>query len=111
MILKLMSIETKKLRACLMLILKHAHPMGLISSLTSLLTAFNPEDNSVNSEDEIYRSVVKLLGKFPVLVSWVLRYKKGLPLDSFDNSLGYTENVLKLMFSKPNTEYKLNSIL
>ena len=90
---------------------KDAHPMGLISSLTSLLTAFNPEDNSVNSEDEIYRSVVKLLGKFPVLVSWVLRYKKGLPLDSFDNSLGYTENVLKLMFSEPNTEYKLNSIL
>ena len=90
---------------------KDAHPMGLISSLTSLLTAFNPADNNANTDEEIYSSIVKLLGKFPVLVSWVLRYKKELPLDSFDNTLGYTENVLKLMFSKPDTEFKLNSIL
>ncbi|WP_027138520.1 citrate synthase [Gaetbulibacter saemankumensis] len=90
---------------------KSAHPMGVISSLTSALTAFNPSSVNVDSEEDMYRSVVKILGKFPVLVAWTFRKKEGLPLDYGDNSLGYVENILKMMFKKPNSEYKQNEIL
>jgi citrate synthase len=90
---------------------KSAHPMGVLSSLTSALTAFNPSSVNVDSEEDMYNSVVKIMGKFPVLVAWTLRKKKGLPLDYGDNSLGYVENVLKMMFKKPNEEYKMNPIV
>jgi citrate synthase len=90
---------------------KSAHPMGVLSSLTSALTAFNPTSVDVNSEEAMYNSIVRILGKFPVLVAWTMRKKKGLPLDYGDNTLGYVENVLKMMFKSPNGEYEQNPIL
>ena len=90
---------------------KTAHPMGVLSSLTSALTAFNPSSVNVNSEADMYNSVVKILGKFPVLVAWTMRKKQGLPLDYGSNSLGYVENVLKMMFKQPNEDYVQNKII
>ena len=90
---------------------KSAHPMGVLSSLTSALTAFNPTSVNVDSEEDMYKSVVRILGKFPVLVAWTLRKKEGLPLDYGDNNLGYVQNVLKMMFKKPNEEYQQNPII
>ncbi|NRA91469.1 MAG: citrate (Si)-synthase, partial [Psychroserpens sp.] len=52
-----------------------AHPMGVLSSLTSALTAFNPSSVDVNSEVDMYKSIVRILGKFPVLVAWAMRKK------------------------------------
>ncbi len=90
---------------------KSAHPMGVLSSLTSALIAFNSSSVNVESEDDMYNAIVKILGKFPVLVSWALRKNMGLPLDYGDNSLGYVENILKMMFKKPNQEYTPNKIV
>ena len=90
---------------------KSAHPMGVLSSLTSALTAFNPTSVNVYSEEDMYNSVVKILGKLPVLVAWTMRKKQGLPLDYGDNTLGYVENVLKMMFKQPNQYYVQNPIL
>ena len=90
---------------------KSAHPMGVLSSLTSALTAFNPSSVNVDSEEEMYNAIVRILGKFPVLVAWTLRKKQGLPLDYGDNSLGYVENLLKMMFHKPNEEYIQNQVI
>jgi len=90
---------------------KSAHPMGVLSSLTSALTAFNPSVLNVNSEEAMYNGVVKIMGKFPVLVAWTMRKKQGLPLDYGDRTLGYVENVLKMMFKEPNEEYQINPVL
>ncbi len=90
---------------------KSAHPMGVLASLTSALTAFNPSSVNVNSEEDMYKAIVKIMGKFPVLVAWTLRKKQGLPLDYGDNSLGYVENVLKMMFKQPNCEYELDPVV
>ena len=90
---------------------KSAHPMGVLSSLTSALIAFNPVSVNVTSKDEMYGAIVRILAKFPVLVAWTLRKKKGLPLDYGDDSLGYVENIHKMMFKKPTQEYKRNKIV
>jgi len=90
---------------------KSAHPMGVLSSLTSALTAFNPSSVDIRSEEAMYNAIVRILGKFPVLVSWTMRKKQGLPLEYGDDSLGYVENVLKMMFKSPNKEYIQNDIL
>ena len=90
---------------------KTAHPMGILSSLTSALTAFNPSSVNVDSDEEMYRAIVKIMGKLPVLVSWAMRKINGLPLNYGSNSLGYVENVMSMMFSKPNEEYTINPIV
>jgi citrate synthase len=93
---------------------KSAHPMGILSSLTSALTAFNPTSNNIDynrSKSELYNTIVKVLGKIPVLIAWTFRKKNGLPLDYGDSTLGYVENILKMMFNKPNEPYLQNSIL
>jgi citrate synthase len=90
---------------------KTAHPMGILSCLTSALTAFNPSSVNVDSDEEMYRAIVKIMGKLPVLVSWAMRKINGLPLNYGSNSLGYVENVMSMMFSKPNEEYTINPIV
>ena len=39
-----------------------------------------------------------------------MRKKKGLPLNYGDTSLGYVENIMKMMYEKPNEDYKQNDI-
>jgi citrate synthase len=87
---------------------KSAHPMGVLSALTSALIAFNPSAVDVTSEEDLYHAIIRLLAKFPVLVSWTLRKKMGLPLDYGDDSLGYVENIHKMMFKRPNREYEVH---
>ncbi|WMI67975.1 citrate synthase [Mangrovimonas sp. YM274] len=90
---------------------RSAHPMGVLSSLTSALTAFNPSSVNVDSEEEMYNAIVRILAKFPVLVAWTMHKKLGLPLDYGDKNLGYVENILKMLFKQPNEEYVQNPIL
>ncbi len=89
---------------------KAAHPMGVLSSLTSALTAFNPSSVNVDSTEEMYSAIVKLLAKFPVLASWAHRRNKGLPLNYSDNSLDYISNIMQMMFKIPTEELKINPI-
>ena len=90
---------------------RNAHPMGVLSSLTSALVAFNPSSVNVDSEEEMYNAIVKIMGKFPVLVAWSMRKKQGLPLNYGSKSLGYVENIMKMMFEQPNEEYVANPII
>jgi citrate synthase len=90
---------------------KSAHPMGVLSSLTSALIAFNPEAVNIENDDEMYDSIIKLLAKFPVLVAWALRKRNGQPLDYGDSSLGYIDNTLKMMFNKPSENYEVNPVV
>ena len=85
---------------------KSAHPMGILSSLTSALIAFNPSSVDINSEKELYEAIIMLLAKFPVLASWTHRKMRGLPLNYPNYELPYTENLAYMMFKMPNKEFK-----
>ena len=102
------SLVDEDLKAILKSFPKGAHPMGILSSLTSALIAFNPSSVDVNSEAEFHEAIIMILAKLPVLVSWTQRRVKGLPLVYSDDSLSYTENIAQMMFKKPNKEYTSN---
>jgi citrate synthase len=88
-----------------------AHPMGVLSCLTSALTAFNPKVVNAENEKEMYEGVCKTLGKFMVLATWTYRKTAGYPLNYYDNTKGYVENFLRLMFELPTQPYKANPIV
>ena len=87
---------------------KTAHPMGVLSSLTSALTAFNPKAVNPLNEDEMYQAVCKTMAKFLVIATWTYRKSQGFPLNYYDNSLGYVENFMQLMFKLPIENYKID---
>jgi len=90
---------------------KTAHPMGVLSALTSALIAFNPSAVNPEHEHELYEAVCKLLGKFLVIATWTYRKSMGYPLNYYDNTIGYVENFMQLMFKLPTEPYKANPII
>ncbi len=90
---------------------RSAHPMGVLSSLTSGLVAFDPSAVDIDDEDDMYDAILNLLAKIPVLVAWVYRRRQGLPLEYGDINLGYVENLAKMMFQRPNKKYIQNDTI
>jgi len=85
---------------------KTAHPMGVLSSLTSALTAFNPKSVNPHNDKEMYEAVCKTIGKFLVIATWTYRKSMGYPLNYYDNTKGYVDNFMRLMFELPTGPYK-----
>ena len=90
---------------------KNAHPMGVLAALTSALTAFNPKAVNVDNDGEMYRAVCKTMAKLLVIATWTYRKSKGFPLNYYDNTIGYVENFMHLMFELPTEPYKANPII
>ena len=88
-----------------------AHPMGVLAALTSALTAFNPKSVNVDNEKEMYHAVCKTMGKFLVIATWTYRKSMGYPLNYYDNTKGYVENFMRLMFELPTSPYKANPVV
>ena len=90
---------------------KTAHPMGVLSALTSALTAFNPKAVNVDNEKEMYEAICKTMAKFLVIATWTYRKSMGYPLNYYDNTKGYVENFMQLMFQLPTGPYKASPIV
>jgi len=90
---------------------KTAHPMGVLAALTSALTAFNPKSVNPDNKKEMYEAVCKTMGKFLVIATWTYRKSMGYPLNYYDNTKGYVENFMHLMFELPTGPYKADPIV
>ena len=89
-----------------------AHPMGILSSLITSLTAFYPESLDPNrSGNLVDLSIARILGKFPTFAAWSFKKRNGHPIIYPDNSLDYCSNFLKMMFELPSESYKQNSVV
>ena len=89
-----------------------AHPMGILSSLITSLTAFYPESIDPNrSRDKVNLSIIRMLGKFPTFVAWSYKKRIGHPIVYPDNNLDYCSNFLKMMFQVPTESYEYNPLI
>ena len=90
---------------------RSAHPMGVLSSLTSALTAFNPKAVDVKSKEELDHAAELMIAKFSHLCAWTYRKTQGLPINHGDNSLNYVENFYKMAFRLPNEEFDMDPVV
>jgi citrate synthase len=89
-----------------------AHPMGVLGSLTSALSAFYPRAMEVNrSPEEIYLSIVRLIAKIPTIAAWSYKNEMGHPVNYPDNSMPYCARFLKMMFALPTEEYHTDPVI
>ncbi len=90
---------------------KSAHPMGVLASLTSALISFNPKTVDVESDEEMYKAIVKIMAKFPVLTAWVFRNSKDEVLTESDSDLDYVENLCQMFFKEDGKKYEQNTVI
>lgn len=89
-----------------------SHPMGVLSSLVSSLTAFYPKSLDPNrSVEEVNGTVIRILAKLPTLAAWSFKNRTRQPIIYPQNSLDYCANFLRMMFALPTEEYQINPIV
>lgn len=91
---------------------RSAHPMGVLSSLVTSLTAFYPESlDPTRSVEEVRISIVRLLAKLPTMAAWCYKNQIGQPIIYPKNNLDYCGNFLRMMFATPAEEFEPDPIV
>ena len=88
---------------------RKAHPMAVLSSAVSALGTFY-QDESLDPFDheQVDLSSIRLIAKLPTLAAYAYKTSIGHPLLYPDNSLGYTENFLRMSFGLPTERYEVD---
>ena len=89
-----------------------SHPMGVLSSLVSSLTAFYPMSLDPNrSSEKVNGTIIRLLAKLPTLAAWSYKNRMRQPVVYPLNKLDYCANFLQMMFALPTEEYQINPVV
>ncbi len=89
-----------------------AHPMGVLSSLVTSLTAFYPQSLDPNRPaEDVNLSIIRILSKMPTFAAWSYKNQVGHPVMYPDNSLNYCSNFLKMMFGLPTETYEIDPVV
>jgi citrate synthase len=82
--------------------------MALLSSMVCSLSTFYQDSMDPLNEEHVQLSIVRLLAKIPTIAAFSYKKSIGQPFIYPDNSLNYTGNFLKMMFSVPAENYQLD---
>ena len=87
-----------------------AHPMAVVCGMIGALSAFYHD--SLDIRDQYHReiSAFRLIAKMPTIAALAYKYSQGEPILYPRNDLGYTENLLYMMFGNPCEDYEVNSM-
>jgi len=89
-----------------------AHPMAVLGALVNSLSTFYTESQNPNrSKEEVDLTIYRLIAKLPTLAAWTYKNSMRHPVVYPDNSLDYSENFLRMMFSIPAEEYKVDPVV
>jgi citrate synthase len=90
---------------------KDAHPMAACAAVVAALSTFYPEDLDPVDPDQVAASMERLVAKFPTITAYSYKHSIGQPFLYPDNSLGYCENFLRMMFGTPCEEYVADPVV
>ena len=89
-----------------------AHPMGVLSSLVSSLTAFYPKSLDPNrSKEQINGTIIRFIAKLPTLAAWSFKNRMRQPIVYPKKGLSYTANFLHMMFDLPTHDTEINPVV
>jgi citrate synthase len=90
---------------------RDAHPMAILCGVVGALSAFYHD--SLDIADEQHREIAafRLIAKMPTLAAMSYKFSVGQPFMYPDNSLGYAENFLHMMFGTPCEDSNISPVL
>ncbi len=89
----------------------NAHPMGVLSSLVSAMSAFYPDSYDSNAPADTELHIIRLMAKMPTIVTWSYKKSQGHPVNYPNNELDYCSNFLNMMFSLPVEKYEVDPVV
>jgi len=89
---------------------KHSHPMAILASMVASLSAFYPEIEDSDPEENIDLTVTRLLSKMRTIAAFTYRQQDGQQLVNPSYKLSYCENFLNMLFYSPVKEYVINPV-
>ena len=104
------SLLNEQLRNLFLAFRHSAHPMAVMLSVIGSLSAFYPEFSNI-AENERELIAIRMIAKMPTIAAMAYKYSIGQPFIYPDNSLGFTENFLHMMFATPCEKYKVSPII
>ncbi len=90
---------------------RNAHPMAIMVGVVGALSAFYHDNLEIGNDEHRMEAAVRLIAKMPTLAAMCYKYSVGQPFVYPDNSLGFSENFLHMMFSTPCEETKVSPVL
>ncbi|NOY41454.1 MAG: citrate synthase [Planctomycetes bacterium] len=87
---------------------RDAHPMAILSSVSGALSTFYQDSLDPDDSTQVDESVIRLLAKLPTIAAFAYKKSVGQPFVYPRNDLSYCENFLRMMFSVPTEEYKID---
>ncbi|MDE2463946.1 MAG: citrate (Si)-synthase [Alphaproteobacteria bacterium] len=90
---------------------RDAHPMAVMCGVVGALSAFYHDSTDVNDPRQRDIASHRLVAKLPTIAAMAYKYSIGQPFIYPLNSLGYTENFMRMAFAVPAEEYKVNPVL
>ena len=88
-----------------------AHPMGMLVSAVAALSTYYKDSKILDEKETLQRQVVRLIAKMPTLAAAAHRFSVGMPFVYPDNSLGYTENFLSMMWKIAEPRFEPDPVL
>jgi citrate synthase len=90
---------------------RDAHPMSVLVGTVGALSSFYHDSLDINDPRHREVSAIRLIAKLPTLVAMSYKYSVGQPFVYPRNDLSYSANFMRMMFSTPCAEYKVNDVL
>lgn len=90
---------------------RDAHPMAMMAGTVSSLSAFYHDTLDIRDAGQRERAAIRMIAKLPTIAAMSYKYSQGQPFVYPDNSLDYSENFLKMMFSMPTEQYHPDPVL
>lgn len=75
-----------------------AHPMSILTAMIASLSAFYPEMEEMDPEENIDLTVTRLLSKMRTIAAAIFRHKNGLDFINPEYKYSYCANFLNMMF-------------
>ena len=90
---------------------RDSHPMAMLVGVVGSLSAFYHDSLDITDAHHREVSAIRLIAKLPTLVAICYKYTMGQPFVYPRNELAYTANFMRMMFSVPCEDYKVNDVL
>src|SRR5271157_5736773 len=90
---------------------RDAHPMSVMVACVGALAAFYHDSTDINDPWQREVASVRMIAKMPTLAAMAFKYAIGQPFVYPKNELDYCSNFLRMCFSVPCEDYKVNPVL
>lgn len=87
-----------------------AHPMAVLSSAVSALSAFHYEHLDIKTDEEYIQMAKRLMAKMPTLAAYTYRHSMGYPYIYPNMDMYFTENFLHMMRDFPGHKAEVRQV-